>query len=196
MAGEKATRADQRHLGEIVQGEQAGLEPVVHIVVVVGDVVGQGRGLGFRRSEARQPQIMAGAVLRDGAEGRIVQPVLDRPIVLDHPLQRLPAQIQAVEVGVAALQPGQQPKGLDVVVEPAIGRHAGLELVLARVGERRMAEVVGQGDAFGQIVVQSQRLGQRAGDLGHLQAVGQAGAEVIALVRHKHLGLLLQPAEG
>ena len=37
--------------------------------------------------------------------------------------------------------------------------------------------------------------GQRAGDLGHFQAVGQPGAVMIALVEHEHLGLVLQPAE-
>ncbi len=34
---------------QVVQGEQPGLHPVVHVVVVVGDVVGQGRHLGLRR---------------------------------------------------------------------------------------------------------------------------------------------------
>ena len=37
--------------------------------------------------------------------------------------------------------------------------------------------------------------GERAGDLRHLQRVGQAGAEVVALVGHEDLGLLLQPPE-
>ena len=38
-------RADQRHLGEIGDREQAGAQPVVEVVVVVGDVVGQRRDL-------------------------------------------------------------------------------------------------------------------------------------------------------
>ncbi len=74
--------------------------------------------------------------------------------------------------------------------------HLHLQLVLAGVAERRMAEVVGQRDGLGEVGVEAQRRGQRAGDLRHLQRVGQAGAEVVALVGHEDLGLLLQPAEG
>ena len=38
--------------------------------------------------------------------------------------------------------------------------HLHHQLVLARMGEGRMAQVVGQGDGLGQIVVQTQRMGQ------------------------------------
>jgi hypothetical protein len=46
------------------------------------------------------------------------------------------------------------------------------------------------------IFVQAQVARQRAADLRHLQAVGQPGAEQIALVVEEHLGLVLEPAEG
>ncbi|KAK0359092.1 hypothetical protein LTR94_032671, partial [Friedmanniomyces endolithicus] len=52
------------------------------------------------------------------------------------------------------------------------------------------------GDRLGQIVVQPQGVGQRAGDLRHFQAVRQPGAIVVALMRHEDLRLLLQAAEG
>ena len=71
-----------------------------------------------------------------------------------------------------------------------------VQLLLAGVAERRMAEVVGQRDGLGEVGVEAERLGDRAGDLGHLQRMGQPGAEVIALVGDEDLGLFLQPTEG
>ena len=82
------------------------------------------------------------------------------------------------------------------MVEAAVGRHLPLQLVLAGVAERRMAEVVRQRDRLGQILVQPQRPRQRPRDLRHLQRMGQPGAVVVALVRDEDLGLLLQPPEG
>ena len=59
-----------------------------------------------------------------------------------------------------------------------------------------MAEVVRQRQRFGEILVEAELAGQRAGDLRHFQRVGQPGAVMIALVEHEHLGLVLQAAEG
>lgn len=58
-----------------------------------------------------------------------------------------------------------------------------------------MTEIMGQRQGFGEVLVQPELPGQRAGDLGHLQRMGQSGAVVVALVEHEHLGLVLQPAE-
>src|SRR5690606_36479612 len=83
-----------------------------------------------------------------------------------------------------------------VVVEAAEILHRGVQRRLARVAERRMAEIVGQRQRLRQVLVQPQRTGEAARDLGYLQAVGQARAVMIALMRDEDLGLLLQPAEG
>ncbi len=99
-------------------------------------------------------------------------------------------------MGITPLQLGDHAEGLHIVVEPAERLHAIVQLVLARMAEGRMAQVVGEGDGLGQIVVQAQGLGDRAGHLSHLQRVGQAGAEMVAFVRHEDLGLLLQAAKG
>ena len=64
------------------------------------------------------------------------------------------------------------------------------------MAERRVAEVVGQRQRLGQVLVEPELAGQRAGDLGDFQRMGQPGAVVIALVEHEHLGLVLEPAEG
>ena len=62
---------------------------------------------------------------------------------------------------------------------------------LPRVAEGRVPQVMAQGDGLGQILVQAQSAGDRAGDLGDFQRVGQAGAVVVALRGEKDLGLLL-----
>ena len=71
-----------------------------------------------------------------------------------------------------------------------------VQRLLAGMAEGRVAEVVRQRHRLGQILVQPQPAGDGAGDLRHLDAMGQPGAEVIALVVDEDLGLVLQPAEG
>jgi hypothetical protein len=119
-----------------------------------------------------------------------------RTVVLDQPLERVEGQVEAVEGSVAALQPGDDAQALGIVVEAAIGRHQVIELALAGMAERRMAEVVGQRQGLRQVLVEAERAGDRAGDLGHLEAVGQPRAVVIALMIDEHLGLVLEAAEG
>ena len=50
--------ADQRHHLEVVDLKQAGAQPVVDIVGVIGDVVGEGRDLRLQRGEAPELQIV------------------------------------------------------------------------------------------------------------------------------------------
>ena len=116
--------------------------------------------------------------------------------MLDQPFQRLPGEIEPVERGIAALQRGHDPQRLRVVVEAAAGGEAAIERALAGMAERRMAEIVRQRQRLGEILVEAERAGERAGDLGHFQRVGQPGAEVIALVEDEDLGLVREPAEG
>ena len=84
---------------------------------------------------------------------------------------------------------------LGVVVEAAEAGEAVVERALAGMAERRMAEVVAERAGLGQVLVEPERAGERAGDLGDLQGVRQAGAEMIALVEHEHLGLMGEPPE-
>ena len=116
--------------------------------------------------------------------------------MLDDPLQGLPGEVQPDPERIAALEFGHHPEGLDVVVEPSVGLHGAVQLVLARMSERGMSQVVRQGDGLGEVGLQAQGRGEGPGDLGHLEGMGQAGAVVIALVGDEDLGLLLQPPEG
>ena len=100
------------------------------------------------------------------------------------------------KLGVAAFELGDDAKPVAVVVEAAVARHAGVERVLAGVAERRVAEIMAERDRLGEIVVEPQRPRQRAGDLRHLDRMGEAGAEMVALVMDEHLRLVGEAAEG
>ena len=81
---------------------------------------------------------------------------------------------------------------------PVVGEAAGAELVeraFPRMAEGSMAEVMPQGDGFGQVFVQAQRAGDGAGDLADFQRVGQPGAVMVAFRRKKDLRFLLEPSE-
>ena len=66
---------------------------------------------------------------------------------------------------------------------------------LADVPERRVADVVPEPDRLREVLVQPQRPGDGARDLRRLQRVGEPRAVVVALGRHEHLGLVLEPPE-
>ena len=115
---------------------------------------------------------------------------------LTRPGERRVGEVQPVEIGVAALEFGDDAERVAVVVEAAVSGHAGVERVLAGVAEGRVAEIVAERDRLGEIVVETQRAGERAGDLGDLDRVGEAGAEMVALVMDEHLRLVGEAAEG
>jgi hypothetical protein len=82
------------------------------------------------------------------------------------------------------------------VVEAAERRQAGIERALARMTERRVAEIMGERQGLGEVFMETERARDGAGDLGHFQRMGQAGAVVVALMEHEDLGLVLEAAEG
>ena len=92
--------------------------------------------------------------------------------MLDQAFERLPGQVEAVEVRIAALEAGHHREGLGIVVEPALGGEATIERALAGMTERRMAEVVGKRAGLGEVLVEAERPRERAGDLGRLRAYG------------------------
>jgi hypothetical protein len=81
------------------------------------------------------------------------------------------------------------------VVESAGLRHRTVKGTLAGVPEGRMAEIVGKGQGFGQILVKIEGSGESPRNLGDFKRVSQPGSVVIAFVIEKHLGFLLQSAK-
>ena len=65
---------------------------------------------------------------------------------------------------------------------------------LAVVAERRVAEVVRERRGLGDVGVAAEGAGQVAGDLRHLEAVGEPVADEVVALRPDHLGLGRQPA--
>ena len=197
VAHAREYRPDERHLAQVVDAEQTGAHAVVDVVIVVGDVVGERGDLRLGAGVRREFQVVAADVLADRPRQRPAGALArERAVVLDHALQRFPGQVQAVELGVTLLQLGDHAQTLRVVVEAAERLHHLLQRVLAGMAERRMSEVVGEGERFRQILVETQRPTDRARDLRDLEAVRQPGAEEVALVVDEHLRLVLQPTEG
>src|SRR4029079_8275642 len=77
-----------------------------------------------------------------------------------------------------------------------MGLQAFVQRPFAGMTERGVTEVMGQRQRLGEVLVKPELPGQRAGDLGHFQRVGQPGAVMIAFVEHENLGFMLQAAEG
>jgi hypothetical protein len=155
--------AKERHRAQIVDGEEPGAEPVVDVVGVIGDVVRDGGALGFGAREGVEPEVLDRVVFENGARnaglgiagGGLPCPVEERPVVLDEAFEGLPSQVQAVVFGVAGLEAGDDAQRLRVVVEAPIGRHAIVKGILARVAEGGVAEVVGERERLGQVLVEA-----------------------------------------
>ena len=86
-------------------------------------------------------------------------------------------------------------KRLRVVIEAADAGETFVERALAGMAERRVAEIVRQRQRLGEILVEAERAGERAGDLRDLERMGQPRAVMIALVIDEDLRLVRQPAE-
>ena len=159
---------------------------------VVSHVVGQRGRLGFGARKGRQVKPMPRVVFADRDRNKAAG---QRAVVFHQAFQRFPAEVQAIETRVTALQPGHDPKRLGIVVEPAPRCHHGSKHVFARMAERRMTEVMGKRYGFGEIVVEPEGPRQRTGNLGHLDRVGQPRSKMVAFGRHKDLCLVGEPAE-
>ena len=58
-----------------------------------------------------------------------------------------------------------------------------------------MADIVGEAQRLGEILVEAERARHRPADLGDLEAVGEPDPEMIAVGRDEDLGLVAQAAE-
>ena len=79
------------------------------------------------------------------------------------------SQIETGEIQVALFELLDDSKRVQVVVKPVtIRAHQFIELPLAGMAERRVAEVVRQRQRLGEVLVQAKLAGDRTGDLRHL----------------------------
>ena len=95
---------------------------------VIGNVVGERGQLGLGTGEAPQFEILQRLIGADRLRqaSRAIAPdrragaVGKRPVVLDQAFERLPGQVEPVEVGIAALERGDHVQRLRIVVEAVI----------------------------------------------------------------------------
>jgi hypothetical protein len=87
-------------------------------------------------------------------------------------------------------------QALHIVLKAAVPAHEAIQHFLAAMAERRMAEIVGEGDRLGEIFIQPQRASDGAADQSDLDGVGEARAQVVAGAIEKNLCLVFEPAKG
>src|SRR5579862_6569484 len=116
--------------------------------------------------------------------------------MLGEAFEHLPAEVQSGKARIGRLQPGQNAQGMGVMIEAADVAHRLVERILAGMAEGRMADVMGEAQRLCQILVEAKRAGERPADLGDLQTVRQANADMIVVRRDEHLGLVAQSTKG
>ena len=105
-------------------------------------------------------------------------------------------EIQAGKFGITLFEIIDAPQAVEIVIEPAEIEQAGMQRFLARMAERRMADVVGEGDDFRQVFIQSQPAGNRPCHLRDFERMRQSRAVVIVHRGHEHLRLPRHPPKG
>ena len=178
---------DRHALANLRQLQQLGLEAIVKVGGVVGNLVGQIDELRLQR----RPQIEQVF----GQLGMLGGAVIVR--VLDDALADFEGQVQAAKLRVAQLHLLDRAQRLQVVVEElAMLAHQQVERALAGVPERRMPDVVHQRQRLGQVDIQVELRCDGARDLRDLDGVRQASAKVVGVAAGEDLRLVFQPAEG
>src|SRR6266516_1652462 len=74
--------------------------------------------------------------------------------------------------------------------------HGGVEGFLSGVAEGGVSDVVNESEGFGEIDVEAEGSGDGAGDLGNLEGVSEAVAEMVAVATGEDLGFGFKAAEG
>jgi len=121
--------------------------------------------------------------------------------MLDNAFPHTEGKVQSAMCLVALFEPRHNPQCVQVVIETeAVFSEGHIQRLFSRVAKGRMANVVSQGERFGQLVVEAKGDGDRPGDLNYLQRVRQPAAEVISRQFAGHasedLGFAGKPAKG
>src|SRR5579883_2767926 len=99
--------------------------------------------------------------------------------VLDDAFAYFEREVQTTERGITLFEIFNDSQGVEIVIErESVLAHGSVEGFLSGVAEWRMANVVNEGECFGEIDVETQRSRDRAGDLGDFQRMRQAVAKM------------------
>src|SRR5687768_261787 len=102
--------------------------------------------------------------------------------MLDDAFQRLPGEIETIEIRIAPLQFGNDPQCLRIVIEAAMVAQAGIERAFPRMPEGRMTEIMRQRQRLAKIFIELQRTRQRSRDLRNFQRVGEPSPVMVAFM--------------
>ena len=169
-AGRRPGRRSARR--QVVLAQHAGAQRVVDVVVDVGDAVDEPHDAPLERARHRRAARVASDAVAD-----VIAQVQPLAVELEH----VDDAQRVLVVAKAAVE----------VLAQAVVEH-----VLADVAEGRMAEIVPKPDGLGEVLVEPQGARDGARDLRHLERMGQARAEMVALGRHEDLRLVLEAAKG
>ena len=159
---------------DIVHRHQTGSHRVVEIVVDIRDAVGDANHLTFERIRlSRRGVGDAGAKL-----GVTKNAVADGK-----------GQVETAPVPFQVIDDAKT-----LLVVPEAGERFG-QGRLTGVAEGGVTEIVAETDGLDEVLVEEERPTDGAGDLRHLEGVGEAGPVVVAGGSDKDLGLVHQPAK-
>ena len=92
-------------------------------------------------------------------------------------------------IGIGTFEPGQSAYALCIVIISPGMAHRLFQSLLASMAKRRMTDVMGETESFGQVLIEAKFARNDAPDLCDLDAVREAGAIVIAVRCNEDLGL-------
>ena len=177
----------QSNLLELPQIDQTGTQPVIKVVIVIGDFIGKVTDLRFQRGLLAFEKPFAQCAQLPGVFCRTV---------FDDSFAGFEAEIQSFERRVTLFEQIDDAQTLQVMFKAATIAHATMQRLLSGVAEGRVSEIMRQRDGFDQIFVQPQRPGDTATDLRYLQGVRQAGSEQVALVVDEDLRFVFETSKG
>jgi hypothetical protein len=110
--------------------------------------------------------------------------------------KHLMGEVEPLTLGITLLEDLHDPEALLVMIEPALILHEAVERFLSGVAERRMSQVMGKGDGFRKVFIQTECPCDRSADRSNLDRMGESGAVMIPLAVKEDLGLAIQASEG
>ncbi len=169
-------------LKQFVDFQVTGKESVIDIVRIVGDLIGKVDQLTFQR------RTMLGIEVAE--YGHVVV-----GLVLDDAFADFVGKIQPAKLRIAIFDIVDHAQRLRVVIESAVVFENGAQGILAGMAEGRMAQIVDEGNGFGEVFVEAESTGDRTRDLCDFHSVRQARAEVVVIGRGEYLRLVFEAAK-
>ncbi len=167
---------------ELFNGEHSSLDAIVGVVGKVSDLIGQIDDLSFKTWIKYHVKFGSGGTAFEGG-------------MFDDAFTDLITEIQAAEAGIADFHPIDRAEALGVVVKAAVGSHQSVEHTLTGMAERRMTEVVGEGDGLGEVAIEAEGLGDGASNLRRLESMSKTGAVVVTFMIDEYLGFVFEATE-